>query len=148
MTAVQTRLVPTLAATLAAIAFSAAPAFAGSDGDSEGAPVPPPAQTVLGAVGPASSQSPQSTGGERREQGVSGNRAPVSRHVTRPTRSRTVRGVSTQSQSPQGGVQAGAGGMADQGSGGIGVLVGLAGGALVLLAGGGRLFAYGRRDLS
>jgi hypothetical protein len=67
---------------------------------------------------------------------------PTTRRAVQRTRPVATRPVARQT-SPQGGVQAGAGGMAEDGPDGI--LLGLATGALVLIASGGSLVARGRR---
>src|SRR5215211_6087756 len=147
------RALPVLAATLAAVAVSAAPAFAGSDGDDESPvlPQPPaavPAQPAPVQPAPVETKSGGSGGSGGSVRSAHERSAPKTK--TRPTATRRVRSrqvatrLATQT-TPQGGVQAGAGGTAEHGP--DGVLLGLAGGALVLMASGGGLVARGRRGL-
>ena len=172
------RALPVLAATLAAVAVSAAPAFAGSDGDDESPvlPQPPAAVPVQPApaqpapvqpapaqpapVQPAPAQpAPAQPAPVETESGASGGSGGSVRSAhersapktkTRPTATRRVRSKQVATRlaaqtTPRGGVQAGAGGMAEHGP--DGVLLGLAGSALVLMASGGGLVARGRRGL-
>src|SRR5215207_8656653 len=163
------RALPVLAATLAAVAVSAAPAFAGSDGDDESPVLPQPPAAVPVQPAPAQPAPAQPAPVETESGGSGGSGGSVrSAHErsapktkTRPTATRRVRskqvatrlaaqttpqgGVQAGATTPQGGVQAGAGGMAEHGP--DGVLLGLAGGALVLMASGGGLVARGRRGL-
>jgi hypothetical protein len=131
----QHRVLLTMTAGIAALAFGAAPALAGSDGCSgddcevENAPpaiVPvapvPVAQQPLGDARPAPEHAAPST-----------------------RRSHRVRAVTVASV-PRGGVAAGAGGTAPAGPDGLLAL--LAGGALVLVATGGGLVATARRAAS
>jgi hypothetical protein len=139
----QHRALPVLGATLAAMAVSAGPAFAGSDGSDETVPPQPPPQTVPVAPAPVTlSPLEADSGGSG---GAGGESAP--KHSSKKAPKVTTRPVETrlvaQQTSPQGGVQAGAGGMAEDGPDGI--LLGLATGALVLIAAGGGLVARGRR---
>src|SRR5215207_4054482 len=152
------RALPVLAATLAAVAVSAAPAFAGSDGDDESPVLPQPPAAVPVQPAPAQPAPAQPAPVETESGGSGGSGGSVrSAHErsapktkTRPTATRRVRSKQVATRlaaqtTPQGGVQAGAGGMAEHGP--DGVLLGLAGGALVLMASGGGLVARGRRGL-
>ena len=141
------RSVPILAAAMASLAISAAPAFAGSDGSAPPAPPAPAAPVVPAPVAPAPPPAPapapapaqpgtpsleQTSPSRRRGVSVATRRHRQTRSgsVTSGARARpggprapwspadrahvsTQRGV--QQTSPQGGVQAGAGGMAPQG---------------------------------
>jgi len=155
------RALPVLAATLAAVAVSAAPAFAGSDGDDEIPVAPPPpaatAPVTPAPVTPAPVQPAPVTaaplqgesGGSRGSGQEKRSSAPKTATRRTPSRQVNTRLVATQlttQTTPQGGVQAGAGGMAEQGP--DAVLLGLASGALVLIAAGGGLVARGRRGVS
>jgi hypothetical protein len=115
---------------VAALAFAAAPAFAGSDGcsgdDCIAENAPPPVVPV-GPLPVADQPLPEVS--------------PVRQHATRRTRHR-VRAVTV--SAPRGAVAAGAGGTAETTSDDLLAL--LAGGALVLTAAGGGLIAARRRS--
>jgi hypothetical protein len=136
------RFLLTFTAGVAAVAVSAGPALAGSDGCSGGdcqdentpaavVPVAPapvaPLRTDQPDFAPAHSTQP--------------SHHVRARHVARRTRTREL-GVVRRTV-PRGAVAAGAGGMAPRDA--DGVLAILAGGGLVLLAAGGGLVASGRR---
>ena len=161
------RALPVLAGTMAAVVFSAAPAFAGSDGDDE-IPVAPPPPAATAPVTPAPVQPAPvqpapvtaaplqgesgGSGGSRgsvrsgQEHGSSAPKTATRRTPSRQVNTRRVATQLTTQTTPQGGVQAGAGGMAEQGPDAL--LLGLASGALVLIAAGGGLGARGRRGVS
>ena len=142
------RVVPAVAAGLAALALGAAPALAGSDGcggadcqdeDSPATVVPVAPQPVTPAL------LPTRGGGEEAGSPSSPQRPTVTRtrHVVRRTRGESTRTVAVRTV-PRGAVAAGAGGTAPHGP--DGVLAGIAGAGLVLLAAGGGLVLTGRRS--
>jgi hypothetical protein len=130
------RFLLTLTAGIAALALTAGPALAGSDGCSGGdcQDEDSPARVVPVQPVPVASQpvAPQPLGDS--------NAAPDD-SATKPVHVSSRRVV--QRTIPHGAVAAGAGGMAPHGPGGLLALI--AGGGVVLLAAGGGLVASGRR---
>jgi hypothetical protein len=146
------RALPVFTATFAVAAAFAAPAFAGSDSEEVTPVVPPPSPVVPIHPAPeAPAPAPaQNVSGETSESGGSGgsgssggSKSSTKQSTTKAANTRTVSTQLAAQTAPQGGVQAGFGGMADQGP--DAVLLGLAGGALVLIASGGGLVARARR---
>jgi hypothetical protein len=143
----QHRFITMLAATSAALALGAAPAFAGSDGCSGGdcQDENTPARVVPVVPTPVAPAPLLGSGGgdlasEHASKAPSTRHASRTRHVVRRTRTRAV--TVAQRTIPRGAVAAGAGGTAPQRPDGL--LVGLGGAALVLLAAGGGMVASGR----
>jgi hypothetical protein len=146
----QHRLMSVCAASCAALALGAAPAFAGSDGcaggDCQDAGTPPARVVPVAPAPVAPAPLPTGGGGDvALEHSTSSPSAPATTPRARPvrfTRTHTRAGVARRTV-PSGGVAAGAGGTAPQGIDGL--LAGLAGGGLALLGAGGGLLAAGRR---
>jgi hypothetical protein len=154
----QHRVLPMIAAALAALTLGAAPALAGSDGcvggdcQDENTPIQPLPATPV-PVAPTQPVVPQPPAVPAQPDTQQGGVAPkhASKAPKRKTTVRTrtvaqrtaVRETAVQVATPQGGVAAGAGGTAPQGP--DGTLLGLAGGALALLITGGGVLVAGRR---